>query len=203
MSRIIGLTGGIGSGKSAVSERFAQCGAGVVDTDVIARTLTGVGGAALDELRDAFGGALMTDNGALNREAMRNLVFSDPIARARLEAILHPRIRQEAQQQAQTACAGGVPYVIMVVPLLGETGFCKEWMSRILVVDCPPALQIARVMARSGLSADTVRFIMDAQADRAYRCAMADDLIDNTADLDALDAQVAKLHDRYAALPIK
>lgn len=193
----VGLTGGIGSGKSTVAELFSALGVPVIDTDVIARQLTAPGGEALDDIRMAFGAALLQADGGLDRAAMRRLVFSDVAARSRLEAILHPRIRN-AVQQARAALEA--PYVLVVIPLLVETGAYRDTLDRVLVVDCPETLQIARVMARSGLAREEVEAILAAQATRAQRLAAADDVIDNTRSPDDLRAAVAALHTRYLTL---
>lgn len=191
---VIGLTGGIGSGKSAVAARFAELGASVVDTDLIAHELTGPGGMAMPSLREVFGDASIRPDGALDRAAMRRLVFSDPAAKARLEAILHPLIRRISEERVVAATG---PYVILAVPLLIESGHWVERCDRVLVVDCPEEVQLARVMARSALSEAEVRAIMANQASRAERCAAAQEIIDNAGDFDSLRAQVDALHQRY------
>ncbi|HMM55142.1 MAG TPA: dephospho-CoA kinase [Candidatus Desulfobacillus sp.] len=194
MIPIIGLTGGIGSGKSAAAAIFAELGADVVDTDAIAHELTAPAGAAMAALRAAFGDAVVTADGALDRAAMRRAVFADARQKARLEAILHPMIRAEAERRCATAAA---PYVVLVVPLLLESGAWRERVRRVLVVDCPEAQQAARVMARSGLGEEEVRAIMAAQASREARLAIADDVIDNGGELARLRPQVEALHRRY------
>jgi dephospho-CoA kinase len=193
---VVGLTGGIGSGKSAAADAFAALGAALVDTDAIAHELTGPGGAAMAALRADFGPAVATPAGALDRARMRALAFADPAARGRLEAILHPMIRDLSAQRCRAATS---PYVILAVPLLVESGTYRERCDRIAVVDCPEALQVARVMARSGLGAAEVRAIMAAQASRAERLAAADDVIANDAGLDQLRARVAELDAFYRA----
>lgn len=192
----VGLTGGIGCGKSTVADLFAERGAGIVDTDIIAHQLTAPGGAAMPALVDAFGAAFATPDGALDRARMRALVFADPAARARLEGILHPLIRA-ATASAALAVAG--PYVIFVVPLLIESGTWRTRVQRVLAIDCREATQIARVMARSGLPEAQVKAIMAAQATREQRLAAADDVIDNDGDAAALPAQVERLHRSYLA----
>ena len=194
---MVGLTGGIGSGKSAAAEYFAQLGAAVVDTDVISHALTGPGGAAIPAIRQAFGDHMITSQGALDRAAMREQVFADTASRARLEAILHPMIRLEALRQCAAANA---PYVVLTVPLLVETGAYRDKVNRIAVVDCPEDVQIARVCQRSGLTELQVRAIMDAQAPRAARLSAADDVIDNCGDLAHLHQIVAALHQKYFEL---
>jgi dephospho-CoA kinase len=192
----VGLTGGIGSGKSTVAELFAELGTPVIDTDVIARQLTAPGSATLESIRAAFGESVMQADGTLDRAALRRRVFADSAARHQLEAILHPRIRQEVEQTLATLAA---PYALVVIPLLVETGGYRDVLSRVLVVDCPEDLQIARVMARSGLARDEVKAILAAQAGRTERLAAADDVIVNTASPEALRTQVATLHQRYLA----
>lgn len=201
MSLVVGLTGGIGSGKSAVAERFAARGAAVIDTDAIAHRLTAPGGAGIAPIRAAFGDAALAPDGALDRAAMRRLVFADPAARRRLEAILHPLIRTAGDEEVQRRLASAeFPYVVLVVPLLLESGGYRDRVDRVCVVDCPEEIQIARVMARSGMQRAEVQAILDAQASRAERLAAADDVIDNAADLAALDPQVDALHAKYLAL---
>jgi dephospho-CoA kinase len=192
----VGLTGGIGCGKSTVADLFAARGAAIVDTDQIAHALTAPHGAAMPALLDAFGAAFATPDGALDRARMRALVFADPGARARLEAILHPRIR-EATAAAALVATG--PYVIYAVPLLIESGNWRERVTRILAIDCPEAMQVARVMARNGLAEAQVRAIMAAQVTRAERLAAADDVILNDAGVEALLPQVERLHAEYLA----
>lgn len=193
---IVGLTGGIGSGKSAAAERFAALGAAVVDTDAIAHELTGSGGDAIAGIREQFGDTLIDHTGALDRAAMRALVFADPDARKRLEAILHPLIRAESARRCRAAAT---PYVVLAVPLLIESGHWQQRCDRVCVVDCPEDEQVRRVIARSGLSAEQVRAIMATQATRKTRLAAADDIVDNSGDLAALHRQIDALHDRYLA----
>jgi dephospho-CoA kinase len=197
MTFVVGLTGGIGSGKSAAAAEFARLGATVVDADAIAHDLTRAGGAAIEPLRRAFGDECLDASGAMDRARMRRLVFADPEAKRRLEALLHPMIRAEAERRIVAADA---PYVVHVVPLLLESADHRERVSRVLVVDCPPGAQIARVGQRSGLSADEVRRIIEAQMPREERLAAADDVIDNSGSLDALHKQVRALHERYLAM---
>ncbi len=193
---IVGLTGGIGSGKSAATARFAALGASVVDTDLIAHALTAPGGAAIDAIRRAFGADMIAADGSLDRAAMRALAFAHPNARRELEAILHPMIRDESARQCRQASG---PYVILAVPLLVESGTYRERCDRICVVDCPEAVQVARVRARNGLAEEQIRAIMAAQASRAQRLAAADDVIDNGGSLAELEAQVERLHASYLA----
>jgi dephospho-CoA kinase len=201
----VGLTGGIGCGKTTVADLFAARGAAVIDTDQIAHSLTAAHGAAMPALLAEFGPEYATPEGALDRAKMRALVFADPGARTRLEAILHPRIR-EATAAAALLASG--PYVIFVVPLLIESGSWRERVARVLAIDCPEEVQVARVMGRSGLSESQVRAIMAAQVTRAQRQAAADDIILNDDGLSALEPQVERLHAfyldeaaRFASLP--
>lgn len=190
----VGLTGGIGSGKSTVADLFAARGASIIDTDVIAHSLTAPGGAAMPAIVQAFGAEFADANGALDRTRMRALVFSDAKAKAALEAILHPRIRAGALAAAGAATGD---YVMYAVPLLVESGTWRDRVSRVLAVDCREDVQIARVMARNNLSETQVRAIMAAQASRAERLAAADDVIDNNAGRDALAPQIDRLHAQY------
>ena len=193
----IGLTGGIGSGKSAAAEEFRRLGATVVDTDAIAHELTQPGGAAVPHVRALFGEAFVLPSGAMDRKVMRERVFADPAAKQALESLLHPMIRDEAERRIGQACGA---YVIYVVPLLIESGDYRRRVDRVLVVDAPEALQVERVRARSGLGAGEVRAIMDHQAPRAARLAAADDVIENRGTLDELRGQVAALHARYVKM---
>jgi len=197
MSLVIGLTGGIGSGKSSAAKLFAALGACVIDTDEIAHELTQSRGAAISAIRQNFGTDFITVEGALNREKMRSLVFSDSASRQKLEAILHPLIRMAA---ARSAALASSPYVIMVVPLLLETDDYRKMVQRIMVVDCDEQKQIVRAMARSGLSAHEVRAIMATQIARQQRLQQADDVIANDSDLAHLQQQVEALHQKYLAL---
>ena len=192
----IGLTGGIGCGKSTVANLFAARGATIVDTDEIAHSLTTPDGAAMPALVAEFGAGVLDANGAMNRAKMRELVFSDPQAKRRLEAILHPRIR--AATLAAAAIATGED-VIFAVPLLVESGGWTERVDRVLVIDCLESLQVARVIQRNGLSEAQVKAIMATQATRTMRLAAADDVIDNNGDLAALEPQIALLHEVYLA----
>jgi dephospho-CoA kinase len=196
----IGLTGGIGSGKSFVADLFALQGASIVDTDVIAHQLTAPGGRAMPAIRDAFGADFINADGSLNRAAMRARVFTDGDAKRRLEAILHPLIGADTDAAAQRADGD---YVIFVVPLLVESGRWVDRVDRVLVVDCPEALQIARVMQRSQLPAAQVEAIMASQASREQRLAVADDVIVNDGERAAVEAAVARLHAQYLALARK
>ncbi len=191
----VGLTGGIGSGKSALAALLAERGAAVLDADALAHDLTAPGGAAIEPIRAAFGPAVIDARGALDRAAMRALVFAQPAQRARLEAILHPRIGQALRERAPSTPGA---YLVLVVPLLVES--LARWraeVDRIVVVDCPEALQVQRVVARSALPEAQVRAIIAAQATRAARLAAADDVVDNQGDLTALQRQADALHQRY------
>ena len=194
---VVGLTGGIGSGKSTVAELFVGAGAALVDTDAIAHELTAPAGAAMPMLLAAFGPQIADERGALDRAAMRRAVFADPASRKKLENILHPLIRQISSERCRNATA---PYVILAVPLLVESGGYRERCQRIVTVDCPESLQIERVVARNGMTADEVKAIMAAQASRSERLAIADDVVHNDAGLPHLHEQVAKLHSRYLRL---
>ena len=193
----IGLTGGIGSGKSTVADLFAALGVDVIDADGIAHTLTGPGGAAIEPIRAALGDDCIDSHGALDRPRMRERIFSDPAAKATLEAILHPMIRAETEARVARATS---PYVILMIPLLVETGAPHARCDRVLVVDCPEPVQIERVMARSALTREAVAAIMAAQASREERLRHADDVVDNGGPPENLKPQVAKLHARYVAL---
>jgi len=190
---VVGLTGGIGSGKSAAADEFARLGASVVDTDAIAHELTQAGGAALPQIERLFGGEFIRE-GRMDRQRMRQRVFSDPAAKQALEGLLHPLIREESRRRI--AAAPG-PYVIHVVPLLIESPDYRQRVDRVLVVDAPEDVQVARVRARSHLPEDEVRAIIRTQAAREARLASADDVIDNAGSLDALRNQVAALHQKY------
>lgn len=200
MSLIIGLTGGIGSGKTTAAKFFASLGADVVDTDAIAHELTQPQGAAIPAIRKIFTGKFITAEGALNRKEMRTLVFSDDGWRRELEAILHPLIRIEVARHAALFSA---PYGIVVVPLLLETGGYREMIQRILVVDCNEHDQIARAMARTGMDEQTAHAIMASQLSRQERLRRADDVIANDADVLHLRQQVDALHKKYLALASK
>ena len=194
MTFVVGLTGGIGSGKSAAADEFAALGASVVDTDAIARELTDKGGAALAHIEKLFGAAFLDAGGAMDRKKMRDHVFADPAAKQALEKLLHPMIREESARRIASATGA---YVVHVVPLLIESADYRGRVNRVLVVDAPEAAQLARVGARSGLSADEVRAIMRTQVSRAERLAAADDVIDNSGSREALRKQVGALHQKY------
>ena len=193
----VGLTGGIGSGKSTVASMFAARGAAIIDTDLIAHQLCAPDGAAIPDIRAQFGAAFIAPDGAMDRTRMREHVFTDPAEKKRLESILHPLIRAETERAARQA--QGI-YTIFVVPLLIESGNWAQRVSRVLVIDCPESLQIERVMARNGLAETQVRAIMLQQASRAARLAAADDVINNDGDATFLVPQVDRLHDLYCGL---
>ncbi len=197
-SLLIGMTGGIGSGKTTVAELFARLGARIIDTDELSRNLTQADGAAITPIRAAFGGAYIDADGAMDRKRMRELVFSTPEAKTRLEAILHPLIFAQAQQQAALPTAA--PYTVLVVPLLTESGSYRKLVQRILVVDCPEETQLQRTMQRSGLERAAALSIMAHQAGRGERLRQADDVILNDGSLEDLSAQVGKMHEKYLSL---
>ena len=197
MKLVVGLTGGIGSGKSAAAEEFGRLGATVVDTDAIAHELTQAGGAAVRQVGRLFGEDYVDAQGAMDRAKMRTLAFRDPGARKKLEQLLHPLIRAESDRRI--AAASGA-YVIHVVPLLVESRDYRQRVSRVLVVDCPEDLQVERVRQRSGLADEEIRRILRSQVSREARLAAADDIIDNSGSLDALHKQVRELHARYLEL---
>jgi dephospho-CoA kinase len=190
---VVGLTGGIGSGKSAAAAEFERLGATVVDTDVIAHELTGKRGLALAEISRLFGTDFISGDGAMDRQKMRELAFCDPAARKKLEALLHPMIRDES---ARRIAAAAGPYVVHVIPLLVEGGEYRGRVDRVVVVDSPEDVQVARVRQR-GLDEDQIRKIIGVQAPRAARLQAADDVIDNGGTLDALRKQVGELHKKY------
>lgn len=200
MPYTVGLTGGIGSGKTAVADLFAIRGVEVVDTDEIAHELTQAGGKAIDPIRDTFGPEVIGAGGELDRARMRARVFGHTTEKRMLEAILHPLIREESELRLGRVRSA---YAMLVVPLLVEIGIDRSRYARVLVIDCPEAQQIERVMRRSGLPEREVRAIIAAQATREERLAQADDVIDNSGPLDALESQVAHLHEKYLTLAAK
>ncbi len=192
----IGLTGGVASGKSTVADLFRALGAPLIDTDVLAREVVEPGEAGLDAVCKAFGPDVLTEDGRLDRRKLRSIVFADDEKRRRLEAILHPLIRERVIAELGRLDA---PYVIIAVPLLIETDFAKL-VDRILVVDVPVDVQLDRLMARDGSTRAEAQAIIDAQVDRETRLAHADDVIDNSGDLASTRAQVETLHRRYLQL---
>jgi dephospho-CoA kinase len=193
---VVGLTGGIGSGKSTVASLFAEHGAGIIDTDVIARLLTQTGGGAMPAIRTTFGEDYITGDGALDREKMRGLIFSHAAAKQQLEKILHPLILAQAKAQLQQLQSK--PYIILVVPLLPESHAFLQLVQRVLVVDCDEDTQIARVTGRSRISAQEARAIIAQQTPRSERLLIADDVIHNESGLKNLAEQVDVLHGRYS-----
>lgn len=192
----IGLTGGIGCGKSTVTNLFASLGAPIIDADQISHDLVAPGQAALLSVQRQFGEDIIKHDGGLDREKLRNIVFSDKTAKQRLEAILHPMVRLAIQTKLAELDA---VYCIVSIPLLFETGMA-ELADRVLVVDCPVEMQMARVKGRDNLSEERVKSIIDSQVSRNFRIYHADDLIDNTGSADRLAEQVKKLHNLYIYL---
>ncbi len=195
---IIGLTGGVASGKSEVARRFAALGIEVADADLAAREAVAAGSEGLTEVVAAFGRGVLRPDGALDRAAMRGIVFDDVQARRRLEAIVHPRVRTRLRAQCEAASGA---YAVADIPLLTEGGgrSAYPWLDRILVIDVPEAVQAERVMARDGVDAALASRMIAAQATRAQRLAIADDIIVNDGPLEALDEHIAALHRRYLA----
>lgn len=192
----VGLTGGIASGKSTVADMFAELGVGLIDTDVIARQIVEPVEPALAEIVAAFGSGVLRDDGSLDRRRLRDIIFADDADRERLEAILHPRIRREAARQAARAPG---PYHIVVVPLLAESPMLND-MDRVLVVDCERETQLERLLARDGETLAQAERILDAQASRDERLAIADDVIRNDGTLADTERRVAELHRLYLSL---
>ena len=191
----LGLTGGIGSGKSTVGQILASLGAALIDADQISREVTGPGGAAMPDIQSTFGGAYVDASGALDRTRMRQLAFSQPEARSRLEAIVHPLVALHSQQRIQQAIQSGAQLIVHDIPLLAESGRWARQLDAVVVVDCTADIQIERVMQRSGLSADAVRGIIASQATRTARRAVADVVIANEAHctLEQLQAEVRQV----------
>ncbi|RUQ33651.1 MAG: dephospho-CoA kinase [Candidatus Competibacteraceae bacterium] len=193
---VVGLTGGIGSGKTAVSDRFARYGVPIIDTDLLARELVEPGQPALTEIATAFGLDCLDGTGRLDRARLRERVFADASGRRRLEAVLHPQIRALSRQRLAQLTA---PYSLLVIPLLAETGM-TDWIDRVLVVDAPEAERLRRVMARDQTDEEQARRILAAQASREQRLALADEVVENSGDFAALDRQVSTLHQHYLTL---
>lgn len=194
----VALTGGIASGKTTVANLFGARGIPLIDTDQIAREVVEPGRPALQAVVDAFGPDVLAADGRLDRRRLRDRIFTDPAARKTLESILHPAIRAEMDRQSQAAATAG-PYQILVIPLLAEGGR-RDHVDRVLVVDTPEAAQIERLMARDRVTEEQARASLSAQALRATRLAMADDVVHNTGRVDELEAQVAALHAHYVGL---
>ncbi len=201
MNYLVGLTGGIGSGKSTVADMFSALGARIVDTDLISHQLTQPNGIAIPALRETFGAHIINSQGALDRGKMRELIFAHPEERKRLEAILHPLILAQARQQA--ASPTNAPYTLIVVPLLFENNRYSDWLHRVITVDCPEDDQLRRTMQRSKLDEAAVRAIMAQQISREARLNLSDDIINNNGSLDDLNAQVVGMHRRLSALAVE
>lgn len=198
MTLVIGLTGGIGSGKSTIAEMFAKLGVDIIDTDTIAHQLTAVGQPALTSIRTLFGKGVMAVDGALDRSKLRHLVFSDATAKKSLENLLHPLIREQVVKTlSQTSSA---PYRIVVVPLLFETNAYQNIIQRSLVVDCPEELQVKRAKTRGTLDEAEVRAVISAQCNRKKRLEKADDVITNDGEFKELEVKVKSLHEKYLSL---
>jgi dephospho-CoA kinase len=196
---VVGLTGGIGSGKTAVADAFAALGVEIIDTDALAHGLSAVGQPGFAAIRDAFGDGILRPDGAIDRSALRRLVFADAAARSRLEGALHPLIGAEVARRVEQWSGA---YGVVVVPLLLEHEGVRSLVDRILVVDCPEEEQVRRVVARNGLSPAEVRAIMATQLDRQQRLAAADDILDNAGTPEAIAPQVRGLDDRYRRLAV-
>ena len=193
---IVALTGGLASGKSSAARRFEELGVPVIDADVVTRRLVEPGAPALAEIVETFGAGVLDEHGRLDRARMRDRIFDNDSDRGKLESILHPRVRDAMQGFASSS---GAPYVLFVIPLLVETNQADE-MDRVIVVDAPRALQTARAVARDGARAETIAAIIDSQATRAERCAVADAVIENTGDLATLRGHVDAVHRECLAL---
>ena len=196
----IGLTGGIGCGKTSATRIFSALGAAIIDTDEIARRLTEKESPALIAITEQFGASCLLQDGSLDRAKLRKQVFSDPDAKKKLEAILHPLIWQRVTAEMAGTQA---PYLLLVVPLFFETGAYHDLVERVLVVDCDESQQISRTMSRSNLSADEVRAIMANQISRAKRLEQADDILSNDDKQENLEEQVRSLHQHYVALALQ
>ena len=194
---LVVLTGGIATGKSSVAQRLRQHGIEVVDTDAIAHALTAPNGAALPELRKAFGNDVFESDGTLNRAALRDIVFNDPDQKIRLEQILHPMIRRQAIEALAAATS---PYVVADIPLFAETGFLREQADRVLVVDCPPEIQKQRLLARANLPEELADLILQAQAPREIRLGLATEILDNSGSPQQRDERLDQLHQDYLLL---
>ncbi len=191
---LIGLTGGIGSGKTAVSNLLGELGAGIIDTDLISHQITAPGGKAIPLIAKAFGADFIDAQGALIRYKMRSLVFEDPSARKVLEQITHPLIQEETSKQAFELAKSGVPYLVFVVPLLIESGSWVKLIDYLVVVDCPEETQIERVMHRNNMTRSDVENVLKAQTSRNARLAAANAVIENQGSLDELKSEVLNLH---------
>lgn len=194
---LVVLTGGVASGKTAVSDCFGRLGVDVIDTDLIAREVVEPGQPALNEIAEAFGRQLITPDGSLDRAALRQQIFSDPRRRQRLESILHPRIERRVRERIATGSQH--PYVLLVVPLLVESGLFGD-ADCTIVVDVPESLQIERLQARDGIDQEQARAMLRAQVSRAQRLAVADEIIENTGSIEALENTVHDLHRKLTRL---
>lgn len=194
----VALTGGIASGKSTVANLFAARGVPLIDTDLIARQIVEPGRPALTAVTQAFGSELLDPDGRLDRRRLREIIFSDATARARLEAILHPAIRAEMERQSVAAAHAG-PYQVLVIPLLAEGGR-RDHVDRVLVVDTPETVQVERLMARDAVTREQAEASLRAQSQRATRLGIADDVVTNTGRIEDLSEQVAALHEHYVKL---
>jgi dephospho-CoA kinase len=198
MATRVGLTGGIGSGKSTVLAMLAELGAAVIDADAISRSTTAAGGAAIAPIARKFGAGFITSEGALDRERMRTHAYANPQARKQLEDIIHPLVGAESAQQVEAALAANARCIVFDIPLLVESGRWRQQVDHVLVVDCAPETQVARVVQRSGLAPDAVRAIIAAQATRAQRLAAADTVICNEGlSMEQLAAQVREAARRF------
>ncbi len=199
---MVGLTGGIGSGKSTVAQIFSALGVATIDADAIARALTAPGGGAMASIRTAFGDDVIGSDGALDRAEMRARAFADNGLKAKLEAILHPLIRTQTQHQIAMAAANGAPYIVLEIPLLFEAMTYRNTLARTLTIDCPIHAQVERVRQRSKLPDAEINAIIAAQIPRAIRLQLTDDLIENVGNRDDLTASVAALHSRYKLMAL-
>ena len=193
----VGLTGGVGSGKSTIAAMLSKRGAGLIDADAIAHKLTSSGGSAIDSLRESFGADAIATDGALDRARMRARVFSDSGARKQLESLLHPMIRTMMREHAAKLIADGAPYAVYAVPLLIESGNWRSYIDRILLIDCSETTQLARVCSRAGIDHSTAQKIVASQATRPQRLAAADDVLLNEAPLNEIEPRVQRLHQLY------
>ena len=203
MSYFVGLTGGIGSGKSTVANLFAELGVPVIDTDAISHQLTQPGGAAIPAILAVFGKEYIDATGALDRSKMRQLIFSNPAAKLKMEELLHPLILTQAKAQAQAACkasTNSVPYILIVVPLLFETAAYQDWLDHTVTVDCAEHTQISRAAERDGLSEQAITAIVAQQLSRPQRLKMANDTLNNDGTLPELSARILELHMRFLKL---
>lgn len=193
----VALTGGIATGKSAVTQRIAHLGADVFDADVIAHQVVAKGQPALSEIAAAFGAKAIASSGDLDRAYIRGIVFADPQRRRRLEAIIHPRVRSALLAQAR---ASHTPYCVLAIPLLVECYNDYRWVDRVVTTDAPRQMQLRRLTQRPGIDVPMAQSMLDAQATREQRLALANDVIDNTGPIETLDTIVGRLHRRYLAL---